>query len=145
MNRAVTGFLAIGMLIPLTGCPGLIDILNPAQTTIRLVNNGDFDVDLVVYYDEDQNVIEDLIDDVGTRVELTLAPGETRDIRRSCDDLQAVKVVDADLRVVGQIGPETSSDILRDGDDFGCRDTITFTFDHSAALVDFDVSTAVSN
>ncbi len=145
MKRFLASAAALALLIPLTGCPGLIDLLNPARTTVRVVNNGDFDVDVVIYYDEDQNVLEDLIDDVGTRVEFTIAPGGVQEFSRDCDDLQAIKVVDADLRVVGQVGPETSSGVVRDGDDFGCRDTITFTFDHSAVLVDFDVSTAITN
>jgi hypothetical protein len=47
--------------------------------------------------------------------------------------------------VVGEIGPETDTGVLRDGDDFGCGDRITFTFDHSAVIVDFDVTVDVSN
>jgi hypothetical protein len=145
MIRAIAAALALGMLIPLTGCPELIGFLQPNSTTVRLINNSDFDVDVVLYYDEDQNVLDSLIDDAGTRVEYTLAPGETQQFSRDCDDLQAIKIVDADLRVVGQIGPQASTDVFRDGDDFGCNDTITFTFDHSAILIDFDVSVAFTN
>ena len=34
-------------------------------------------------------------------------------------------------------------DVLRDGDDFSCGDTIVFTFDHSGILVDFDVTVSI--
>ncbi|MCH7884473.1 MAG: hypothetical protein IIC01_04415, partial [Planctomycetes bacterium] len=50
---------------------------------------------------------------------------------------------DADLLILGDIGPEANSDVLRDGDDFSCGDTIVFTFDHSGILVDFDVIVSV--
>jgi hypothetical protein len=36
--------------------------------------------------------------------------------------------------------PDTQSEVLRRGEDFECGGTIVFTFTHSAALVDFDVS-----
>jgi hypothetical protein len=45
--------------------------------------------------------------------------------------------------VAGESGPRASSQVLRDGTDFGCGDTIVFTCDHSAAIVDFDISVAV--
>ena len=35
------------------------------------------------------------------------------------------------------------TDVLRDGDEFGCGDTITFTFDHSDALFDFFITVEI--
>jgi len=51
---------------------------------------------------------------------------------KDCDNLQAIIISDADLEVVG----EEDTGTLRDGDDFGCGDTIIFTFD----LIDFDIT-----
>jgi hypothetical protein len=142
--RLLAGVGLTTLLVPLSGCPFLLDLANPPVTTVRLVNNGDFDVRVVLYYDEQQDTPEDVLDDVGTRVEFTLAPGGVQSFSRDCDDLQAVIVERAELMLIGQIGPEAGSDVLRDGDEFDCRDTITFTFHHSQLLIDFNVSTSVA-
>jgi len=47
------------------------------------------------------------------------------------------------LLIIGGLGPETNSDVLRDNTDFSCSDTIVFTFDHTDALLDFDVTSSV--
>lgn len=127
----------------LSGCGSLLDALNPPRTTVRLVNNADFEVRAVVVWSDNQNIPRDLLTSTGTRMEFTLAPREATSFTRECDSLQALIVNDAELRVIGQIGPHASSDVLRDGSEFDCRDTIEFTFDHSAAVVDFEVSVGV--
>ncbi len=140
--------LACLSLLMLSGCDqlnALLDLFRPPTTQVELVNDGDFVVDVVMYIDDEQDIPEVLLKEIGERVELSINPGETRVISRPCRDLQAVLIDDADLRVIGQIGPETRTDVLRDGSDFGCRDTIRFTFDHSEILVDFDVTTEVSS
>ena len=128
-----------------TGCQFLVGLVTPSTTTVRLVNDGDFDVEATVYIDDDQNVLEDLIDDVGTQLTFTIPPGETREFTRDCNAIQAVMIDNAELRVIGAIGPETSSEVQRDGDDFNCGDIVTFTFDHSALLTDFRVNTSVTS
>jgi len=132
---------ALGLL---TGCGALLDTLVSRMTTVELVNNGDFDVDVVLFFDDTQEVPRILLVETGTRMEFTLAPGETRRFSRPCDDLQVIVIDDADLRVAGGLGPEANSDVLRDGDDFFCGSTIRFTFDHSAAILDFDVTATTS-
>ena len=82
------------------------------------------------------------------RVLLVLAVGlvgddDTRSFTQSCDDLQAIMIEDADLQIIGGIGPEANTDVLRDGDDFGCGDTIVFTFDHSDLIFDFEIEVDV--
>jgi len=72
-----------------------------------------------------------------------IPPGGTRTFIRSCDDLQAIVLDDADLLILAGIGPETNTDVLRDGDDFRCGDLIEFTFSHSGAVFDFDVEVDV--
>lgn len=135
--------LALGCLLASTGCGFLIDLAWPRQTTVRLVNHSDFDVDVVLFYGDDQNAPQDVLTSIGTRMEFSLPPGASTRFSRDCDRLQAVVVDDARLRVVNQSGPDARSRVLRDGSDFDCRDTIIFTFDHSDAVIDFDVSVAV--
>ncbi len=136
-------WLAVACLVACAGCGFLLDLGWPRETTVRLVNNSDFDVDVVLFYADNQNVPEDVLTSTGTRMEFTLVPGESTRFSRDCDRFQAVVIDHARLRVVNQAGPEADSDVLRDGSDFDCRDTIIFTFDHSDAIVDFDVSVAV--
>lgn len=136
--------VACGLLLSLTsGCSFLLGVVDPPVTTVRLVNNSDFDVSVVVYYDDEQDIPRDLLTQVGTRMEFSLAPGASTSFSRDCGALQAVVVDRAELRVIGQIGPEASSRVQRDGSDFGCRDTVVFTFDHTPVLVDFAVSESV--
>jgi len=73
-----------------------------------------------------------------------VAAGGVYPLSRNCDDLQAVVIEDADLRIIGGIGPETDSDVLRDGDEFGCGDTVTFTFTSSDLGTNFEVTPTVN-
>ena len=136
----------LGLLAFLTTLPGcdLIGLL-PNRTTVRMVNNSDFDVEIVIFIDDEQDLPESVLTEVGTELRFTVAPGETASFSRDCDQLQAIIVDDADLSVVGEVGPDTSTDVLRDGSDFGCGDTITLTFDHSALVIDFAVSVSVES
>jgi len=131
------------LLAALAGCGVVAASLGPRTTSARLVNNGEFAVRVELFLDEEQDLPREVLTEVGTQLEFTLEPGEVAAFARDCEDLQAIVINDADLLIVGQIGPEADTDVLRDGDDFGCGDTIVFTFDHSGAILDFDVSTAV--
>ena len=138
-----TTVVCAGLLAPASGCAFLANLLQPGETTVRLVNDGDFPVDVVLYFDDEQNTLRAALTEFGTRMEFTIAPGEAASFSRDCEELQAIVIDDADLMIVGQVGPETDTDVYRDGDDFGCGDTLVFTFDHSAIVVDFGVSFAV--
>jgi hypothetical protein len=113
-------------------------IVGADETTVRLVNDGDFDVEVDLYYGDEQDVAEALLTEFGTHVQRTVDAGSVYTFSRDCDDLQAVIIDDADLAVIGTV--EDDTDVLRDGTDFGCGDTITFTFDHSDLLLDFRIS-----
>lgn len=135
---AATGF-------SMGGC-GLLGTLIPQPlTTVRLVNNSDFDVRVTVVYDDEQDTPRAALVEFGNALEFTLAPGESTSFSRDCDQIQAITLDNAELRVVGGFGPSFDSDVFRDGDDFGCGDVIEFTFDHSDVLVDFDAEIAVSS
>lgn len=132
----------------LTGCgflAGVIgNVIQPSTTTILLVNNSDFPVEVTLYYDNEQEIPEALLTEIGTEIQQTVGVGETFTINRDCDDLQAVIIDDAELSIIGEVGPGASTGVYRDGDDFNCGDTLTFTFDHTAVIVDFDISVSIS-
>lgn len=142
MRTVVGGLVLSGMLVG--GCDVLRGIIDTTtRTTVRLVNNTSFPVEVELWYSDTQEAPRDIITSLGEKVTLTIAAGEVSSFSRDCDELQAVVIEDADLRIIGGIGPETDSDVLRDGDDFGCADTITFTFTSSALGTDFTVSSSV--
>lgn len=134
----------VGMIFGIAGCGTLIGFLQPRTVTIRLVNNSDFDVAVEMYTHDDQNVPEFLITEVGDRIDRTVGSGQSTTIVGACDNVQAIIIEDADLLAIGGLGPEANTDVLRDGDEFSCGDTVTFTFDHSALITDFDVTVSVS-
>lgn len=140
MNKS----LAVAVLACLSagpaGCDSLVGLLRSRETSVVLANDSDFDVEIVLFYDEDQNILELLLTHIGEEMRLTIGAGEQSAFSRDCDDLQAIIIDDADLLVIGQLGPEVKTDVLRDGNEFGCGDTITFTFEHSDAIFDFSIA-----
>lgn len=132
----------------LGGCDalrGLIGVIEETQRTgVQLRNQSDFAVEVVLFYDDDQETVDGLIQETGTERNFTVVAGGTQSFSRPCDDLQAVIIDDADLLVIGEVGPEDRTDVLRDGDEFDCGDTIVFTFDHSDVVVDFEITTSVN-
>lgn len=135
---AVSLFLMVGV----AGCGAfrfLLGTLGPSTVGVELINNSDFDVRVRLYYDDEQDTIEAILTETGVFIERTLPPGGTHSFVRDCDDLQAIIIDDADLRIIGGVGPADSTDVLRDGSDFRCGDTLVFTFDHSNVIVDFRV------
>ena len=136
--------LSIALVLPVVGgCDAIGNLLSPSRVTVSLVNNGGYEVQARFFISEDQNTFEALLTELGTQVDFIVPAGETTMFTRDCDDLQAIILENAELRVLGGIGPEASTDVLRDGDDFGCGDHIVFTFDHSDVLVDFRVTPTV--
>lgn len=132
----------------LPGCDalsGLIGVLQPNLVTVQLVNNGDFAVEGELFYDDEDDTIEEVLEETGTRRQFAIPAGGQSVFSVRCEDLRAIILADADLQIIGEVGPEAGSDVLRDGDDFDCGDRIIFTFDHSDALLDFDVATTVQS
>ena len=141
--RSLSLFMLAPILALIPGCPFLSTALTPNTTTVRLINNGDLPVEVVMYVGSDQNVLEDILTNTGERVQYTVPAGGTETFTRDCDELQAIIVDNAELIVIGGGGPDADTNVLRDGSDFNCGDTIEFTFDHSALLVDFDIPTRI--
>ena len=115
----------------LGSCPG-------SGTTVRLVNDANYRVDVQLFYDDDQELPKELIELDGEEVNMTVLAGQTRSFTRSCEDLQAIFIKDADLRAPGD-DPEEETDAYREPDDFGCGDTITFTFTQNITATDLDI------
>jgi hypothetical protein len=126
-----------------TGCGFLGNFIQPSTTTVRIINgNGDFPFEVELFYDDDQNILEALLIENGTERNFTIPPGESRSFTVDCDELQAVIINDANLSVIGEVGPSQQGDVLRDGDDFNCGDTIVYTL--TGTLVPPEVEIAVS-
>lgn len=130
-----------------TGLANLFtNLLSPSTTAVRFVNNTDFNIEGRIIIDDEQNTTEELLEQLGTEIDFSVASGATNSISRDCDDLQAFLLDDANLQVLGTAGPDVRSDVLRDGSDFNCGDTIVLTFTASAIGTNFDVAvTVVSN
>ncbi len=137
-RQLVGGLLAVlaGLFLgSVAGCGNLL----PDQTTVLLVNTNDpgdvnenFNVEVTLYYADDQLILEDVLTTLGQQRTFTLAPGTSQTFSVDCENLQAIIIDQAELRVLGDIGPTQSSGVLRDGDDFQCGDTLVFTFSGQA-------------
>ena len=140
MSKLLAVAVLVCLSVNLAGCDSLVGVLRSRETTIVLANDSDFDIDVLLFYGDDQNILEALLTEIGEEMTLTIGAGEQSTFSRDCDDLQAIIIDDADLLLIGQLGPEVKTDVLRDGNEFGCGDTITFTFDHSDAIFDFSIT-----
>ncbi len=141
MNYRIGYVITIGVLSLIAGCDGLVGILLPSTVTITLVNeSANFNVDGTIVYDDDDLFLRADLTALGTDLQFNLGPGASFSFPPlDCDEVEALILDDADLRVLGSVGPDTESDLLRVGDDFECGDEIVFTFTHSDIILDFDV------
>ena len=136
--------VSTAVLLPAAGCESLISLLQPNTVTVRLVNTStSFQVDVELYYSNDQNVLEALLTTLGEERELSIPAGQSTTFSVDCDDLQAIMIEQAELVIISGIGPEESTGVYRDGTDFNCGDTLVFTFTHPVLPTDLDISFAV--
>jgi hypothetical protein len=135
--------LTLALAAATGGCGILTAFFQPSTVRVALVNDSDFDVSVVLILGENQDAPRELLEEIGDEERYTLKPGESIDFFRDCDEIQAVFVDNAEMMIVGQIGPEADSEVLRDGEDYDCGDTVEFRFDHSDLIVDFHVTTLV--
>ncbi len=142
MNYRLGSVIIVALLPLIAGCDGLVDILLPSTVTITLVNeSADFNVDGTIVYDDDDLFLRADLTALGTDLQFNLGPGASFSFPPlDCDEVEALILDDADLRLLGSVGPDTDSDLLRIGDDFECGDEIVFTFTHSDLILDFDVA-----
>lgn len=145
--------LTAGLLLPGVGCDSvvlegdlgpvvgeIVGLLRPERMTVTLVNESTiYDVDVTLFFHDDNHVFEFMLTQVGEEVGFILLPGDEISFTEKCDDLQVIVIDDANLQLFGGTIADTESPILREGDDFECGDEIVFTFTHSNLVVDFDV------
>jgi hypothetical protein len=137
------GLLLIGAALATNlgaGCP-----LGASTTTVQFVNTAAFPVEVQLFYGDSQLAGKTALENLGTVRNLTVAAGATTSFSVNCDDLQAIFIKRAAQMVIGNLGPDRETDVLSDGSDFFCGDTITYTFTGSVLLIDFAVSSSVSN
>lgn len=137
MMRRFSRFLVVGGVLAMAGCDAL-SLFLPNTVTVSLVNNSTLPVDGQLFYDSDESAL-DLLNDVngldnfirefGDEVQFNLAAGETMTFTRSCNDLQAIFIDDANVRIAGIVTSDDSTDPIREGQDFVCGSTITYTFE----------------
>lgn len=136
-KKYAAAFLLV--LLPL-GCQ-VFNSLEAGATSIRLVNNGSFTVSATIVYDENENVADSDIGNLGTQTTVSIPPGQSKDIAPiPCGLIHAVKVLDATLESGGNTKPHTHSDTYREGPDYACGDRVIFTFTNSILQFDFSVS-----
>lgn len=128
MRRFMHVTVTLLLLCGLGGCDGVTISLPSNTVTVTLVNASSAPVDVEIYISDEQDLIADLLTAIEDPIEVTVPPNSTSTpVSRRCEDFQAI-VVEAEARVLPGISPSEDSDILRDGDEFGCGDTIVFTF-----------------
>ena len=143
-RQALTNLvLAVAATVTIPACDAISAILLQETVTVQLVNASSFAVDGVLYYDDDQQLPDLLVTELGTEVTFNVAAGQTRILVLPCDDLQVVLIDNANLQALAGLGPDANTDGLRDGSDFSCGDTIVYTFSHSAAILDFAIDTDI--
>ena len=141
---AFVGFALIAIAVAGCGVLGNIgDILGANRVTVRLINASDqFDVNVEVRYGDENLETKDLLKVLGEEVNRTLSPGESSEFTGDCDELESIFVDEAEL-LAPLLNLKEDTDVIVDGDNFSCGDTIVYTFTHSAIIVDFDISTSV--
>jgi len=148
-NSLIAG--ATGLLLLAGGCDALAFLFLPNTVTVTLVNQASGTVDAEIFISDQQDiprslltqVDHDIVDQLGERIDRTVAAGGQTSFFRSCGDLQAIVVGDADLNILGGLGPSASSDVLRDNEDFNCGDEIQMIFRGGGNILDFDVDLVV--
>jgi hypothetical protein len=133
----------VGAVLPLVGACDLMRLVQGDAVIVTLANNGAYPVDVKLRIADNQYILQVVLEEFGDELEYTVPAGQAVTFFKPCKDLQAILIDKADLNLVGSVGPSVSTDILRDGDDFGCGDGIIYTFNHSPAITDFDVETDI--
>ena len=138
---ALLGLVAAFPVLSGQSCANLADLFGPG-IVVTLVNNADDDVRVTIAYSSNPSISESDLRDSGTEIEITVPDGESRTFRRNCLDMRAVMVKSAQLEVIGDVGPITDSEVIREGQGspmLVCQGFLTFTFQSSNPL-DLDVT-----
>lgn len=139
MIRHALQFLATLLVaLPWAGC----DSLELSQIIVVLENDADFPVTVDIYFSDQQGISKSQLISDGQNRSFTIDEGESEIFFLSCDEAMAL-LADAELQGPVGIEPNDDTAVLRDSDDFNCLERITFTFEHSFILVDFNIAVNV--
>lgn len=139
MKRWIKGTLVL-LIISLAGCGNVLNALGIQTLTITLFNATDFPVDGSLYTNKHEEFSVGDITLTGDERTFDLDPNESVSFSDlSCDDVQAMQITDANLRIALGISPSASTDTLFDGDDFHCGEKLMFTFTQQGLLDDFEI------
>ena len=141
--RRLACFVLVGAVLPLVGACDLMQLVQGDAVIVTLTNNGAYPVDVKLRISDNQYDLQVVLEEFGDEIDYTVPPGQSVTFFKPCKDLQAILIEKAELSIVGSVGPSISTDILRDGGEFGCGDAIIYTFSHSPILTDFDVTTHI--
>lgn len=144
MKRLILVTLCTGLIAAVAGCDSLLAIVSSNTVTVRLVNTTDYPVDVEVFISDDDDARAALITELGDEIQRTVPGGMTSSFSRTCEELQAIIIDDANLQLILGWGPDADSSLLLDGEHFHCGDTITFTFTYTELTMDFDIDVDVS-
>jgi hypothetical protein len=132
--------------ITLAGCDGLgglIGVIRPDRVTVQLVNSTDFEVDVMLRVSASDDItIKDFLDELGQELTFILAAGQSTSFSRDCDDLGSIRVEDADMLIIGEVGPDEETEPINLEREFDCGDTIRYTFEAPSTLrltIDTDI------
>ncbi len=76
MKRILCCLLPV--LCALPGCDAVVGFFRPGETTVTLVNNSDFGIEVELFYDNDQNILESLLTEVGEELRYQTVPVPSR-------------------------------------------------------------------
>lgn len=115
------------------GCGAFLTLLSPNTVTVTLINQSpSFDVDTTIVHDSSElPKLLLLQNDFGTDRDNLVPAGQALSFTIDCDGAEVILLADADLELLGGLGPETDSDVLTMDNDFNCGDEIVFTFSHA--------------
>jgi hypothetical protein len=143
MMKRVSVLLLTTTLLLAAGCSlniSLDDLFGNGTTTVQLVNTGDFDIDVVLYIGEDEDAAESILTTFGDRIELTIPANQIASFSRDSEDIRAIVIDNAEINIIGGIGPEEDTRVYRERDDFSEGDTLVFTFSYEALPIDLDIT-----
>jgi hypothetical protein len=145
MKTLVRGMACLILVSLIGGCEGfdLGGLLGSSRVTVELDNPGQFPVEVVLYIADEQLIPEALLTTIGEKIEITVDPDSTERFSRDCDELQALIIDEARVMIAGLPGPSDDTSVLRDGDNFGCGDTITFTFEYLPVPIALNINQSV--
>ena len=140
--RKARVLMAMGLAAATAGCGFGLSIFLPSTVTLTFVNEiGDFDINGKVAFDNrDALLPADLIGFGESRSFSVAGGGSTSIGPLRCGDVESLVLYEAELQVIGGIGPDTNTGILRIDEDYDCGDEIVFTF--TGNVLDLDVTTS---